>query len=579
MEPQTPIQAPSTTSSAPQALDPQAVNLAKAIRQSESGGNPTAQGKSGEYGAYQYTDGTWAVDSKAAGVNVPLEKSTLEQQNQVAYTKIKKLKDQGMNVGQIASVWNSGNPNAYLDPSYKGVNKHGASYDVPAYVKSVATAYQTLKNGGKVGADPNNPSSTANTTPTQTQPQGDSFLKKVQNVLTTIFPGTEQIGESLGTAASDIGQIFSGKNPFQNKTKIGGVQQPGNNPESQVNIPKTIGGYLSAGSMVAAPEVGGETALGRIGANAGLGAVAGGANALAQGGGVGDVAKGGLLGGAVGGALGGASELISKAANYLPYRLARTFLPGTSEETAQYAVQKGLGTPSTMLAASDSSLSEIGNHIDSILNDPSVAGIKVTPQEIYQSIIDKYPNAGLTMENVGEQLKKMAPLQTGLVDKLESGGLTPKELNQLKSAIGQNTYKMRFDEPAVKAGKDIGNAAYASISDFLKNVLPSIRSDAPDISPVFDEYTKELQLNGALQKAIRAGEKSRPFTLRDIVALMAGLGAGGPAGALGAYALERGATNPSVNLVAGGLLNKAANSGISGIARQGLVGLLGQGQK
>ena len=73
MEPQTQVQgAASTTSS----LDPQVVNLAKAIRQSESGGNFTAPGESGEYGAYQYTDATWAKDSAAAGVKVPLEQAT-----------------------------------------------------------------------------------------------------------------------------------------------------------------------------------------------------------------------------------------------------------------------------------------------------------------------------------------------------------------------------------------------------------------------------------------------------------------------------------------------------------------------
>jgi len=37
--------------------------------------------------------------SAAAGVNVPLNQSTLEQQNQVAYTQIKKWKDAGYNVG------------------------------------------------------------------------------------------------------------------------------------------------------------------------------------------------------------------------------------------------------------------------------------------------------------------------------------------------------------------------------------------------------------------------------------------------------------------------------------------------
>lgn len=162
---------PQATSTAG-SLDPQAVALAKAIRQTESGSNPNARGKSGEYGAYQYTAPTWQKMSKEAGVNTPLEGSTLEQQNQVAYHHIKKWKDNGYNPGQIASMWNAGEgePDAYTgkfsngQPSV-GVNKFGAHFDVPAYTKSVATAYQTLKQGGQVSPDPNNPSSTANKTP------------------------------------------------------------------------------------------------------------------------------------------------------------------------------------------------------------------------------------------------------------------------------------------------------------------------------------------------------------------------------------------------------------------------------
>lgn len=140
-------------------LDPEAVNLAKAIRQTESGGNFQAKGKSGEYGAYQFTQPTWDSYSKKHGVNTTLDKATPEQQNEVAYKQIKEWKDSGLNVGQIASMWNSGKPDAYKDTNYKGVNKMGVTYDVPAYAKSVATAYQTIKNGGQVGADPQNPSS------------------------------------------------------------------------------------------------------------------------------------------------------------------------------------------------------------------------------------------------------------------------------------------------------------------------------------------------------------------------------------------------------------------------------------
>lgn len=141
---------PPTTPQAPQSgLDPDAVNLTKAIRQEESGGNATEEGKSGEYGAYQWEPATWDSMSKASGVDVPLKQATLQQQNQVAYNQVKQWKDQGYNIGQIASMWNAGagDPNAYLE-DHKGTNAEGVSYDTPTYAKNVATYYQQYKNQG-----------------------------------------------------------------------------------------------------------------------------------------------------------------------------------------------------------------------------------------------------------------------------------------------------------------------------------------------------------------------------------------------------------------------------------------------
>lgn len=143
MEPQT-----SQTSSLG-SLDPQAVNLAKAIRQTESGGNFSAKGKSGEYGAYQFMPKTWEGASKESGVNVSLDQATPEQQNQVAYTRIKKWKDEGYNPGEIASMWNSGDRHAYLgsfsdgSPA-EGTNHAGVQFNVPKYAEEVAKNYHSL---------------------------------------------------------------------------------------------------------------------------------------------------------------------------------------------------------------------------------------------------------------------------------------------------------------------------------------------------------------------------------------------------------------------------------------------------
>jgi len=196
-------------------LDPTVVNLAKAIRQTESGGNFAARGKSGEMGAYQFTPDTWNATASKYGIKSTLDKATPEEQNAVAYNRIKAWKDAGHDVTQIASMWNAGEgePNAYTGkfgsttPTHTagdasvGTNKYGAKYSVPDYAKSVSQAYLDIKNGGTVNADPNNPSSTANVQNQQTpagQTPNPDMLQKVGNVVNAIFPG-KQVGDLIGS--------------------------------------------------------------------------------------------------------------------------------------------------------------------------------------------------------------------------------------------------------------------------------------------------------------------------------------------------------------------------------------------
>lgn len=183
-------------------LDPKIIALTKAIRQTETGGNFKAVGKSGEYGAYQFTQPTWNnLSQKYLGQKIDLKSATPEQQNEVAYKQIADWKAQGLNVGQVASSWNAGvgEPDAYTGtfsngkPSV-GVNKFGVKFNVPAYAKSVATAYQTLSKGGQVGADPDNPSSIANKTPVQA-PQAST---------------SPSVGGFLGNIASSAGNLLGG---------------------------------------------------------------------------------------------------------------------------------------------------------------------------------------------------------------------------------------------------------------------------------------------------------------------------------------------------------------------------------
>ena len=116
-------------------------DIMDAIKQVESGGNYEARGASGEYGAYQFMPGTWAEWSRQYAeevlqMSVQLE-MTQENQDAVARWKIQKLVDQGYNPKQVASIWNSGQPEW---EGKVGINKQGVRYDVPAYVSKVASA-------------------------------------------------------------------------------------------------------------------------------------------------------------------------------------------------------------------------------------------------------------------------------------------------------------------------------------------------------------------------------------------------------------------------------------------------------
>jgi len=128
-------------------IDQDAVNLARAIRQKESGGNFNAIGDSGtSRGAYQWQPGTWKTHAKQVLGN-DMAPMTKENQNAVAYGVIKSLKDSGKNVAQIAAIWNSGTDKNW--ETKKGYNeKLKVKYDVPAYVEGVIGNYQKIKTGG-----------------------------------------------------------------------------------------------------------------------------------------------------------------------------------------------------------------------------------------------------------------------------------------------------------------------------------------------------------------------------------------------------------------------------------------------
>jgi hypothetical protein len=218
-----------------QGLDPQIVNLAQSIRQVESNNNPTAVGKSGEYGSYQFEPGTWAAKSAAAGVNVPLQQATPEQQNEVAYKTLASWKQQhpDWNIGNFASAWNAGEgaPNAYQE-NHVGTNSMGVSYDTPGYAKKVADAYQQIKAKGLQQAPtstdvsaqipgvqpPQTPGSTA---PAQNQVPGIAPPTPPTPQAEPATPTTNDGSDPSGGFLSGLMEDLQGTNPDSIGTQVG----------------------------------------------------------------------------------------------------------------------------------------------------------------------------------------------------------------------------------------------------------------------------------------------------------------------------------------------------------------------
>jgi hypothetical protein len=264
-------------------LDQDVVNIAKAIRQTESQDNPNARGKSGEIGLYQYTPDTWNGVAKKYGVTSSLDKATRAEQNKVTYSRIKEWKDAGKNIGQVASMWNAGQgePDAYTgkfsngQPS-KGVNSKGVQFDVPGYAKKVADTYHQIKGAGQgvgnisgmaqyktpEGLFPaqgqSGPVSEAAPASAQdrsgvlgTNPSDSLYGKLIDNSVTrgirkfgnfVTGGGTETLGESIGT----LGGYAASKNKEQYDTSAPSIG------ETVVGAGKTL---LAATAIKQAPKL------------------------------------------------------------------------------------------------------------------------------------------------------------------------------------------------------------------------------------------------------------------------------------------------------------------------------------
>lgn len=430
----------------PPTLDPQVVALAKAVRDEESGGNPSIKGKSGEYGAYQYIPSTWTKQSAAAGVNVPLDKASLADQNKVWYTWAKQKKDQGYTPGQIISMQNAGEgePDAYTGkfsngaPS-RGVNKEGVAFDVPAYSTKVAQKYQQYKSQSTSGYNPtpfSKPDGTSQfnldlsgNTPVEAPKKPEFFQGLMQDLNGT---NPDNIGTQLENAAKGAGNFLfpivgDVKDDLAGKSSKSVLQQTGDAALSALPFIPGLGEVRGAGLLAKAGGI--------IGKNALVGYGAGTAANLAQGQSVGQALTPQLsnVGGAVLG--GGAAGALSKLG-------ARTGDQAVIDKLEK-VYGDALGATKTGIKASSKI---IGRGADAPETFLAHAGIAPETDELNGRTVFKTGEDSATYKAIQDRASALTDLRDKLIDSADTSDLgngmtmqhTGSSLSDLKNeAIAQ----------------------------------------------------------------------------------------------------------------------------------------------
>lgn len=385
----------------------------------------------------------------------------------------------------------------------------------------------------------------------QPQQKNDLLNNPITRGIQNIFPGKE-VGQAIGTLG---GYLAS-----PNKSTY----------DTSAPSPLQVGGDIAQGALtVAAPNIGnGATALGRIAANTALGAGLGGTNAIAQGNGIKDVAKNTAIGGALSGGISAGGELTKYLTENMPRWFTKIALPklsqskinGAPQDTINYALNNSKGaTLRTMYNNSNDAVKSYENQIQATLAHPNYTS-EVGSKDVVKNVIGQFGNAELTPDKIVNYIKKVAPQNSALADKIANGTATLAEQNTLRKELDMAT-KTRFtDTPKLTFAKQIGGA----IADALRS---NVQKTASETAPIFKEYSKEIQLNKALGNALAKKRVAGP-----LVAGAGGFAAGGLKGAAEAIAVEEGIRSPTAKLLAAKGINtvgKVANPLIQGAVAAG----------
>lgn len=579
-------------------LDQGAVKLAQAIRHVESGGNFSARGKSGEYGAYQFMPSSlkaWSKQYLGREVTNP----TPQEQNEIAYRKIKELKDKGYKPDQVAAIWNSGKPDYQNN---RGTNSFGVAYDVPLYVSKVKSAYLSQAGSNVNGQDqPQDQGAMPNgedTTRTP-EPKKQSFISKLGygiakpfvklglSAAKAISPNRDlskagqtlqdqytsknydvnidSVKEGVGTGLEALATLYGGE-------AVGGV--------GKTAVEQTLKGTakeaLKRGLVQGAKE--GAIAGGVAGAGSGLqeknrnygGAIVEGVKGAAEG-----ALFGGLMGGtvpAIAEGTKGAREVVSaakgtstktssklnKLAESIQLRKTKFNKPDIRAGAKRESFSKyGLfGDNETVATKAQDEITKRLKLTESIRKNPAFSNIKVSGDTLYKNLLATIENSGDTLGNtkkiaVAKQIAKDL-MSKYKVNDLRKIKLDLPELYKLQQQAGDLTefvYGQSVDDTATKA-------VYGHLYDILRKKNYGI-SNSTGLGEINKEISELIPIRKAALRNLPAEQRNAVLSLSDMLGLGASF-ASGHVAPLAVSTLQRASRSGRVARALSGLAERSS---------------------
>jgi hypothetical protein len=577
-------------------IDPQVKNLVSAIGRAETGDpSPdayTKSGASGEYGRYQYMPDTWKqwAGETLKDPNAPM---TMENQNKVAYDRVKQWKDQGLNPAQIASKWNSGDENAYKTQT-PGKNAQGVYYDTPAYAMKVSNYYKGVTPPDVSQGTTPTPDTGSTPTPGPLGGVAD-FIgggKLAQGIGQTIanMGGTQDAVVQANDSAAEIqGNLLkkikedklAGKDTTRLESALHALTKNiGETGASVENLgtqglsdKEVIGSAVQLGATALPGAAEGASLAGKVGIGAATGYLYDvGQQLQDKAKSTPDAFKPGF-GTAVGAVVPFVGAALSKVADKLPGWLIKKALPklqdspefkyfankagGYTAEDAQkmsdFVLNKKGFTVGKLLTDSESAVTSLEKTVKETLNHPQYSEEVGNISGVMNDIKKAFPNAEkLTKDkSVMTIIKNVAPENSSLITKVFNGTANLAEQNTLRQELDFAVRKKFTDNPALTFSKTVA----AKFSDMLR---ANVQTTAPETQRIFAEYTKEMAFRQSLVSASKKLQRQSAVGLYDIAAI---LGGGIPA-----VVAEKTVRAPGAQIGAAKVIKKVAGSELGKLA-------------